>query len=252
MTSTERLPDERLRIPRAADVVADHLRRQIVRGELAVGRSLPPEEHLTARFGVSGPTLRAAYRVLESEGLISVHRGARGGATVHRPSLTVASRHVGLFLQVEGTTLVDLFEARVLLEPPLAGVVAARADKSMITELRALVAIEAASLNDAISFAHATSVFHKRLVHMAGNRTVETLLTLLWELFEQHATDAMQTDTPQRQVRRAAQLAHHHITDLIEAGDTEAAEDFWRTHMRAVGRLFAQRYGSRTVYELLG
>src|SRR5947208_13352687 len=98
-----------LRIPRAADVVADHLRRQIVRGVLPEGRSLPPEEQLLAEFGVSGPTLRAAYRVLESEGLVSVHRGARGGATVHRPTIAVASRYVGVLLQADGTTLADLF-----------------------------------------------------------------------------------------------------------------------------------------------
>src|SRR5438093_12964719 len=99
------------RVPSAAELIAAHLRREIVRGELAEGSSLPPESKLLARFGVSGPTLRAAYRVLEAEGLISVRRGSRGGAQVHRPQVSVASRSVGVLLQMEGATLDDLFRA---------------------------------------------------------------------------------------------------------------------------------------------
>ena len=44
------------------------------------------------RFGVSRPTLREAFRGLESESLISVRRGAHGGARVHLPNADVAGR----------------------------------------------------------------------------------------------------------------------------------------------------------------
>ena len=47
-----------------AELVADHVRRQIVRGELVEGDALPSEAELMQRFGVSRPTLREAYRVL--------------------------------------------------------------------------------------------------------------------------------------------------------------------------------------------
>ena len=69
-----------IRVPKTAELVADRLRRQIIRGELREGDSLPPEADLMAAYGISRPTLREAFRVLESEGLIDVHRGSRGGA----------------------------------------------------------------------------------------------------------------------------------------------------------------------------
>lgn len=242
-----------LRIPRAADVVADHLRRQIVRGELAEGSLLPPEDQLRARFGVSGPTLRAAYRVLEHEGLVRVRRGAQGGATVLRPSADVVARSLGLLVQAEGISLVDLFGARVLLEPPLARELAARADPDDHAALVACLAEEEAHLGDAAAFAAATSRFHEVLLERSENRTVQLLLGLLWSLFEQHTLDAMAAGPgSDARARRRALAAHRRLTDLVGNGAAVDAERFWRDHMVAVGELFARRYGATAVYDLLG
>src|SRR6185295_8273441 len=105
-----------VRVPKTAELVASHLRRQIVRGDLKEGDALPPETALMEHFGVSRPTLREAFRVLESEALISVRRGARGGARVHTPDGDVAARYAGLVLQFRGTTLADVYEARRAIE----------------------------------------------------------------------------------------------------------------------------------------
>src|SRR4051794_13190056 len=87
---------EQVRVPKMAELVAGHLRRQIVRGELAEGAALPTEAALMQQFQVSRPTLREAFRVLESESLITVRRGARGGARVQLPNADVAARYAGL------------------------------------------------------------------------------------------------------------------------------------------------------------
>ena len=73
------------------------------------------------QFGVSRPTLREAFRILEAEDLISVKRGSRGGARVTEPSLSVAARYVGLLLQVQGTPIADVYEARMVLKRPAPG-----------------------------------------------------------------------------------------------------------------------------------
>lgn len=79
-----------VRIPKTAELVADRLRTEIVRGQLKEGDTLPPETTLMEEFGVSRPTLREAYRLLEAESLIQLKRGARGGASY--PSPTSPSR----------------------------------------------------------------------------------------------------------------------------------------------------------------
>src|SRR3954469_23872896 len=101
-----------LRVPKMAELVAQRLRRQIVRGELTEGDALPSEAELMTQFGVSRPTLREAFRVLESEGLIRVRRGAHGGARVQTPNGDIAARYAGLVLEFRGTTLEDVYDAR--------------------------------------------------------------------------------------------------------------------------------------------
>ena len=86
-------------VPKTAELVAAYIRRRIVRGELQRDDALPPESALMEQFSVSRPTLREAFRILESEGLITIRRGARGGARVQVPTTEVAAGYVGLVLQ---------------------------------------------------------------------------------------------------------------------------------------------------------
>src|SRR3546814_13647595 len=70
-------------------------------------------------LGISRPTLREAFRILEAENLISVVRGSRSGARVHQPSTELVSRYAGYVLESQGTTIADLYTARLALEPPV-------------------------------------------------------------------------------------------------------------------------------------
>src|SRR3546814_12149929 len=61
--------------------------------------------HLIAEFEVSRPTIREAVRILESEGLVTVARGARGGARVSSPNYEMVARAAGITLQSQGVTI---------------------------------------------------------------------------------------------------------------------------------------------------
>src|SRR3546814_1841939 len=73
-----------VRIPKAAEIIAQAIRRRIVLGDLVEGDLLPTEADLMTQFDVSRPTLREAIRLLEAEGLVRVLRGAKGGVRICR------------------------------------------------------------------------------------------------------------------------------------------------------------------------
>src|SRR6201982_2052619 len=120
----------RLSARRTAEIVADELRRQIIDGELSDADLLPRQEVLVEQFNVSLVSLREALRILETEGLVSVRRGNRGGAVVHAPAKTSAAYLLGLLLQSDYVPLADLGTALQELEPACAALAARRPDRA--------------------------------------------------------------------------------------------------------------------------
>jgi GntR family transcriptional regulator, transcriptional repressor for pyruvate dehydrogenase complex len=245
-----------VRVPKTAELVANRLRRQIVKGQLKEGDSLPPEAELVASFGVSRPTLREAFRILESESLISVTRGSRGGARVHLPDLRNAARRAGLLLQVRGVTLADVQEARMILEPPCARLLAERRDRDAVRSLRAVIEQERTEINDAHGFAELSTHFHELVVELGGNQTLSLLVSLIHDIVEMHAEASLERTAQSgseeaTQRRRRAIRSHEKLVALVEAGEGERAERHWRNHMDVAGKLILNAVGAKTVVDLL-
>ena len=93
------------------------------------GDLLPRQEVLVEQFRVSLVSLREALRILETEGLVSVRRGNRGGAVVHAPAKASAAYMLGLLLQSDTVPLADLGTALQELEPMCAALAARRPDR---------------------------------------------------------------------------------------------------------------------------
>ena len=243
-------------VPKTAELVANRLRRQIVKGQLREGESLPPEAELVTQFGVSRPTLREAFRILESESLISVTRGSRGGARVHLPDLRNAARRAGLLLQVRGVTLSDVQEARTIIEPPCAGLLAQRRDRDAIRRMRALIDEEREQVDDPHAFAELTTRFHELVVELGGNQTLSLLVSLLHDIVEMHAEASLESAQEKGNEtalvrRRRAIRSHEKLVGLVEAGESERAERHWRNHMDVASKLILNSVGAKTVVDLL-
>jgi len=154
-------------------MVAAELRHQIVSGRLKPGDKLHPENVLQAEFEISRPTLREALRLLESESLINISRGQHGGARVSSIDLGAAARQVGVFLQIEGTTLQDVWLARTIIEPPAVGLLAALRNPAAFAELEAnIAAAREAAQRDPLRYAELSAEFSLLVTRHCGNKTI--------------------------------------------------------------------------------
>jgi DNA-binding FadR family transcriptional regulator len=229
--------------------IADELRRLIVEGGVADGELLGHEPELIERFGVSRPSLREALRILEAEGLITVVRGVHGGVRVRQPDHTQAARTAALVLQARNVSLADVFAARSTIEPAAVRLVAeGRGRKAAAKALQALIAEQEEVIDDGEEFGRANARFHEELVGLTGNQTLRILIEMLNEVVSRAVAAVSQPDsvaTRKRGTRSQARLAA-----LIEAGDADAAEAHWRTHMEVVGKVMLGQQ-AKTVVDLL-
>lgn len=229
------------------------MRARIVRGELREGDSLPPESELIAQFGVSRPSIREALRILESESLITLKRGSRGGAQIHAPAVATAARYAGAVLQTQGTPLSDIYTACRLIEPFAVETLAKRSDPEDVSKLRAFLLREEEAIPDPKDFLRLAEEFHVELVQVSGYKTLALFAAMQNLMVEQHM--ALLTpegrDAKHDKSRWKALAAHERVIDLIEAGSTAEAKQFWESHIDAVRTLALGADGAPRVLDLL-
>jgi GntR family transcriptional repressor for pyruvate dehydrogenase complex len=127
----------RVVIPKAARIVADTLRERILTDAWAPGAQLPPVEALIDEFAVSRATLREALNILEAEGLVRLRRGPGGGASVTAPDGLAITRSLGSLLRFEGTTVEEIMEVRLVVDPLAVRLAAEVADDDDLARIRA-------------------------------------------------------------------------------------------------------------------
>jgi DNA-binding FadR family transcriptional regulator len=226
-------------VPKTAELIVESLRSHIIRGDLKEGDVLPPEAELVERFKVSRPTLREALRVLESESLLDITRGMRGGARVVIPSEKTAARYVGRYLQFQRIPMIDVHEATIAIEVPAVTNLARQHQPSDLVALRKVLGEEERKLNDdpgaAVSIGND---FHRLLVDLAGNRTLAILHGMIEEVIIASGREIAEVFKS----RFLGEVQHFHrvheeiVKLIINHADVEA-EILWRKHLAAKIRM---------------
>jgi DNA-binding FadR family transcriptional regulator len=238
-----------------SDQVAAQIRRMIARGELVDGDWLPTEAELIERYGVSRPTLREAFRLLEGDSLVTIRRGPPGGARVTLPGPDAVADLFGMILMLSGTTIGDVWDARFTIEPPAVRRLAEAATKDVLKELDSELEVIQSLVDEPREFSDASVRFHVKLVALAGNHTLAAVIGMLSVIIERElAKSLMEIGPDSDEVRRADRRAlrsYEKVVGLIHARDGEGAEKAWREHMKSVRRYVEKTQKQDRVIDLL-
>jgi DNA-binding FadR family transcriptional regulator len=212
------------RTPKAAEILASEIRRKILSRGLQPGDPLPSEPDIIAQRGLSRATVREALRLLESEGMIAVKRGAQGGVTVGEPSSAHVARSLALLLTVGEATWRELFAFRKLVEPVAAAAAAENASDEQLEELRRLA--DADTL-EGQGYAH--HAFHVLLAEASGNQLFSLVLTAIEQAVHWFSAeeDLGEWDTS------GATAAHVQIAAAVSGRNPRKAERLMRRHLEA-------------------
>jgi GntR family transcriptional repressor for pyruvate dehydrogenase complex len=242
---------EPIRVGRVADAVADRVRRQILAGTFDDGQRLPAVGDLADQLGVSVAAVREAMRVLETEGLVTIHRGQHGGAVSRRPSARTAAYTVALTLNGTGTGIGDVLVAQREIEAVCAALCARRPDRRsvVVPRLRELNDGAAHLLDgDATEFHRTMAAYHRALAETCGNDTLSLFVgiveTICFPKNEAWGEESAQRDLQRtRRAKERALADHISVCELIEAGDDVEVARVIREHTAGDPRLRASELG---------
>jgi DNA-binding FadR family transcriptional regulator len=209
----------RSRIRGASEQVASEIQHYIQREGLGPGDFLGREEDLAAEFGVSRPTLREALKLLASGNLIRASKGPGGGIfvafTADQGMGRSLSDAIAMMLETRAVSLPELLEARLLLEVPLAGHAAHRADADTIERMRAALA------------AGDEAELHRIVAATAGNRMVQAFTDWVFEVLQPSLMEVI----GEAVVESALVEQHEALIAAIEKGDAPRAERAMKEHL---------------------
>lgn len=122
--------------------IVDQIRKLIESGELKAGDRLPPERELCRQFGTSRASIREAFSVLETLGMIESRSGQGNFIRTDASQISIDGEFMkSLLIDHEPF---EIYETRLEIEPSMAAYAAERATDEERGQLRSQVKI----LND--------------------------------------------------------------------------------------------------------
>lgn len=221
--STRRVP----RIRKTSELIARMILQDILETGAAGGRRLGPESEMVEYYDVGRATIREALRILEVQGVIEVKVGPNGGPVTRDLTPQDFAQMAKLHLQLGGATFGDIIDARLIIEPMMAGLAAERSEDSEIAELKVIVERGPEGLDDDEQWVSATRDFHYAIAGMSGNPVLNLVARSLKEIFESKSRHALAPPDG----RCSVQEAHERVLAAISEGDSPAAETAMREHM---------------------
>jgi GntR family transcriptional regulator, transcriptional repressor for pyruvate dehydrogenase complex len=138
------------------------------KGLLAPGTKLPPERELASYFGVARSSLRPALKVLEIMGVITQRVG--DGSYLNKDASSVLAVPLEFLFLLDDTSLQELIEMRLMIEPALAAKAAERANAQDMALLKQSIVDFENSKQDRVGLVAADLLFHRAIFQASKNR----------------------------------------------------------------------------------
>lgn len=187
-------------------------------GEIRPGDRLPPERELAKRFGASRSSLRPVMKILETVGVISQRVG--DGSYLSADASGILSVPLTFLILLDGVTLVELFEARLMIEPELAARAAECASGDDLAAMRRTFPLMASDT------ANADIAFHDAVCKATRNRICHRMFTAIHQGFKQGMEITSRLANPERALE-----FHREIYSAIHLRQPEEARRKMTEHL---------------------
>ena len=208
------------------DQTLEQLKNYILSGVVQLGGRLPSERALADALGVGRSSVREALKVLEAVGLVQSRVGEGTFLTIN----TGASfgRILGLSLATWGGTIIEILDAREMIEAEAARAAAERVTSAQLL----LIKRELETMNradDVREYLSADMDFHRRIGEASHNaiisQFVNNLIDLLAEALQETHSDSLPTQAE-------GGGSHQEIYAAIADRNAVAAGELMRSHIR--------------------
>lgn len=167
---------------RLYEQIIHEIETQFIQGKINVGDKLPAERELAEDFGVSRGSLRDAFRILESQGIIETRHG--GGRTLIKEPSANTLKNQAFLNMIRHSKVIDLLEAREIMELGMLDLVANRASPIELEALETQLITEQ-KMVQTNTYQQSDFNFHYALADLSNNEVMIHFIKLNLDVIEQ-------------------------------------------------------------------
>ena len=222
---------EPIKKTRIAEEIADRIRMLILDGTLPPGQPLPGERLLAARFGVSRGSIRDAFRLLETIGLLETRHGQ--GTFPRELDVNRLVAPLASILTYQHDLREELLDVRLMFEPAVARAAAGRVTDDDLADLQRILDTQRRKLKAGGSTIIEDTAFHAVLARATRNRVVMRIMETLNDLLvESRKLSLKQKGRPERSIR-----GHEAVVAALRRRDPDAAARAMHRHIDEIAEL---------------
>ena len=208
----------------------------ILEKKLEPGDRLPKESELSEALGAGRSSIREAMKLLASRNIVTIRQGS--GTYVARTPGVVEDPLGFTFIQDKRKLTQDLLEIRILIEPPIAAMAAARADEADVRLILQLCEETEALIRAGKDHTQKDLLFHQAIAMSSKNLVVPRLIPVINSsipLFIQLTGNALVDETIH---------THRDLANAIASHDSIRAQDSMYLHLIYNRNRLSQQAGS--------
>lgn len=216
------------------DEICDKLKAWIVERKMQPGDRLPQEADLIIEFGASKGTVREALKSMETQGLISIKTGPRGGAFISRMEEARAMELLSNLFFFKQPTINDIYQLRKKLEPELAVSVIGKlndTDFKRLEDTISLYILPASTKGEEYQQRLAELDFHITLSNLCPNPLLGFMCNFLQNLLKSLSLCKQIYEKPNPVLREHALHYQIRLLQALKLKDGEIVKDIMYDHM---------------------
>jgi len=221
-----------------AEDIARKLESMILDGVLELGDKLPAERILSARLGVSRPSLREAKQILTYKGLLETTQG--GGTYIKRALSSELSDPLLDMLKDNTNSRYDILEVRCSLDSLAAYSAAQRAteeDKDKIKRaFDSLNELHNATHRDSNKEAQADALFHLSIVEASHNIVLLHIMRGLFKVLRMSIANNLDKFYANNEIGEPLHNQHYKLMQAVIDGRADDAREAANEHLKFVDK----------------
>jgi len=215
---------QKIKPKRLYEQVIEQIENQYKQGNLKLGDMLPSERELSTELGVSRGTLRDAFRILESQGVIETRPG--GGRYFRNNFWSSPSSDKSIINELRKAAMIDLVEAREIFEIGMIDLVCERATDEDLRRLEEIAKMSKEESDNSESY----TPFNIALAECSKNIAIINFMKLHIEILN-HTKELSFRETENF---KSAQREHLEILQAIKDRNSVLAKERVIEHLRQI------------------